>query len=299
MYNNLRIDRRRLKMDAKLNFVKHRRPCFPYGIILMAAELLLSILVNTFLPWLTVEIPSSVLASPETLASWYETYVNTTLPGLLTTNNLLIALLLAVISIMVLVPLRFGGYEIAMKVNSGQESTLKDLLGWFTNGKRLLKSIAIFLIASVKTVLWGILFLAVPFGLLLGGALLMEQSFLLAETLIALSYVTAVGGAALTLGKFWSYTLSFFVFAEHEEAGVLASLREGKTLAKGRFWEIFVLYISFILWDLLNAMVFGVLDIYLVPYKNLTVSGFVLNVRAVNAGLDVYAPPADGDGTNP
>ena len=51
-------------------------------------------------------------------------------------------------------------------------------------------------------------------------------------------------------------------------------------LMKGNKWRLFVIYLSFILWELLNVLTFGLLGFFWVnPYKQHTVTAFYATVK--------------------
>lgn len=300
MYNNLRINRSLLKLDARRNYFQHRNPCLAFGVIYVAAQIVLQLLQDLFLPFLTVDVPVTALTSTDAMTRWYTNYVNNVLPGYVTKNNILIAVILGVIALMVLIPLRFYGYEIGMRLSSKRNVTLKDIGGWFLNGGRLLRSIGLTIAVYFKTFLWGVLFSAVPIGIIVAAALLSGTNAVLSSGLLVLGYMGTIAAALFTSAKLAKFSVAFYLFAETEDKKVFQSMREEREITKGRMWEVFVLYLSFILWRLLDSLVMGILSIYLMPYTDLTLSGWIYNVRAVNRGvsIDEVYPAEENEGNS-
>ena len=97
----------------------------------------------------------------------------------------------------------------------------------------------------------------------------------------------SIAAALFTAMKLAKFSVAFYLFAETEDKQVFRCMKEERSITKGRSWEIFVVYLSFILWKFINSMVMGVLSIYLMPYTDLTVSGWIYNVRAVNGEVPI------------
>ena len=41
-------------------------------------------------------------------------------------------------------------------------------------------------------------------------------------------------------------------------------------ITKGHKWDLFVMYLSFLGWDILSVLTIGILELWLSPYKNMT-----------------------------
>lgn len=72
----------------------------------------------------------------------------------------------------------------------------------------------------------------------------------------------------------YRYRLVFYVLFDHPEYGIMKCISESSRLMRGRKWELFVLDISFIGWQLLSAFTFGILLIWTLPYIFVTYANF-------------------------
>ncbi len=70
--------------------------------------------------------------------------------------------------------------------------------------------------------------------------------------------------------KSFSYSQMFYIIAEYKEVSVTKAMRISMEITKGHKWDIFVMYLSFIGWDILCSLSLGIGNLWLVPYKNMT-----------------------------
>lgn len=82
------------------------------------------------------------------------------------------------------------------------------------------------------------------------------------------------------LVKSYSYAMAPYILAENPELKAREALNESKRIMKGHKWDLFVLQLSFIGWELLGAITFGIAYIYVVPYMNAAVANFYNSVKA-------------------
>lgn len=85
-----------------------------------------------------------------------------------------------------------------------------------------------------------------------------------------------------------SYSMAFYVLAENPELTAREALNESKRLMNDHKMELFVLYLSFILWDLLVVFTFGIAAIYVVPYQNLTIVNFYQSIKEPGVPVTEY-----------
>lgn len=72
-----------------------------------------------------------------------------------------------------------------------------------------------------------------------------------------------------------SYAMTFYILNDHPEYSATQAITESRKIMNGHKWELFVLYLSFIGWDLLSVLTLGILEIvYVAPYKATAVAGF-------------------------
>lgn len=71
--------------------------------------------------------------------------------------------------------------------------------------------------------------------------------------------------------KMYQYLLVPYILSECPDMEYHEALARSRDMMNGHKWRAFVLGLSFILWDLLGAMTFGIVEIfYVAPYRNLT-----------------------------
>lgn len=89
--------------------------------------------------------------------------------------------------------------------------------------------------------------------------------------------LTIVGGII----KYYSYYLVPYIVAENPGMNSKEAITLSRKLMKGHKWECFVFEMTFIGWDILGALTFGITDIfYTNPYKIAAFSEFYVRLRA-------------------
>ena len=80
--------------------------------------------------------------------------------------------------------------------------------------------------------------------------------------------------------KHYEYYLIPYILAENPKIESDDAFRISKQLMKGQKWNLFCIHFSFIGWQILSIMTFGLLDILFVnPYKSLVDADFYMNLR--------------------
>lgn len=79
--------------------------------------------------------------------------------------------------------------------------------------------------------------------------------------------------------KAYSYSMSYFILAEHPEYTAHEALEKSKQIMNGHKMDLFVLQLSFILWDILVGITFGIAAIYVIPYKSATIANFYNSIK--------------------
>lgn len=145
-----------------------------------------------------------------------------------------------ILSFIFLSPMILAFARINLGMTNGEKVQVKSLLESFDDfGKALLLNI----LASVFICLWSIL-LVVP-GII----------------------------------KALSYSMSFYILAENPDMDAMEALEESKKIMEGHKWEFFVLLLSFILWDILGCITWGLAYIYVAPYKNATIADYYNKIK--------------------
>lgn len=74
--------------------------------------------------------------------------------------------------------------------------------------------------------------------------------------------------------KSLSYSAAPWILAENPHLTAREALNRSKMIMNGHKWELFVLQLSFILWEILVVITFGLAAIYVVPYMQVTLANF-------------------------
>ena len=80
-------------------------------------------------------------------------------------------------------------------------------------------------------------------------------------------YLTIIGGFI----KSYEYRMIPYILAENPKIDRKEAFKLSKEMMRGNKWKTFVLDLSFILWNMLSVLTFGLLNIlYVNPYKSMT-----------------------------
>ena len=93
--------------------------------------------------------------------------------------------------------------------------------------------------------------------------------------------------------KHYSYSMSFYVAADHPEYTWNQCMDESKRMTAGHKGELFVLDLSFIGWSLLCSLTLGILSIWIMPYMQQTDIGYFEAIKRMS-GIGFHAPEDDG-----
>lgn len=72
----------------------------------------------------------------------------------------------------------------------------------------------------------------------------------------------------------YSYAMTGYILAEHPEMTAGEVIAASKELMYGNRWRLFCLHISFIGWAILCALTFGIGNLWLNPYRNVSEAAF-------------------------
>lgn len=107
-------------------------------------------------------------------------------------------------------------------------------------------------------------------------------------------------GQIIYLVKQYAYSMMPFIIVEHPEIDARQALKESIKLTSGHKWDLFLLDLSFIGWDILSFLTFGLLPIFfLTPYKGLTLAGFYTEYEKNTIKVGVGLKPKESWGTTP
>ena len=72
----------------------------------------------------------------------------------------------------------------------------------------------------------------------------------------------------------YSYSQTFYIMLDHPDMSPTEAIRASKQLIRGHKFEYFSLQLSFFGWAFLSMFTFGLLDIWLQPYMQVTFAGY-------------------------
>ncbi len=98
--------------------------------------------------------------------------------------------------------------------------------------------------------------------------------------------------------KSFSYSQMFFIMAENPKISCTKAMRISKILTKGNKGDLFVMVLSFLLWDILNAITFGILGLWLIPYKTMSYTNAYYAMKAQALKLGSLTPEDFGDASS-
>ena len=67
-----------------------------------------------------------------------------------------------------------------------------------------------------------------------------------------------------------AYSQMFYIIVEYKDVSITKAMRISMEITKGHKWDLFVMYLTFLGWDLLSLLTLGILQLWLLPYKNMT-----------------------------
>ena len=83
--------------------------------------------------------------------------------------------------------------------------------------------------------------------------------------------------------KSFSYAMTPFILVERPELSANAAINESRRLMKGRKFDLFYLYLSFIGWFILSILSLGIGFLWLGPYVQTSLAAFYADVKAEKA----------------
>ena len=67
-----------------------------------------------------------------------------------------------------------------------------------------------------------------------------------------------------------AYSQMFYIIVEYKNVSITKAMRISMEITKGHKCDLFVMYLSFLGWDILAFLTLGFLNLWLLPYKNMT-----------------------------
>lgn len=92
----------------------------------------------------------------------------------------------------------------------------------------------------------------------------------------------------------YRYRFALYNLCENPEIGVMEALNMSKAQTWGHKWELFVLDLSFLGWNILCALTLGILSIWIMPYIQQTDIGYFEAIKQMS-GVGYQPPRDDGE----
>ena len=71
----------------------------------------------------------------------------------------------------------------------------------------------------------------------------------------------------------------YYIALDNPNMGIMEIIKKSKTMMKGYKWQYFVLILSFIGWEILSLFTLGILNLWLMPYMEVTFANFYNKIR--------------------
>lgn len=79
--------------------------------------------------------------------------------------------------------------------------------------------------------------------------------------------------------KLFSYSMGPYILADHPGITGGEAITLSKELMVGKKWKLFCLELSFIGWDLLSILTLGILQLWIVPWKEAAIAAFYEDIK--------------------
>jgi len=179
---------------------------------------------------------------------------------------IIISFILSLISALVMVPLTFGQTQWFVKLSEGKKESIGTLFDWFGNSKYYLKSILISLNVAIRSFFYTLIYLVVIIALPIMVFVLSYQ-YSYDENAAMVIFIIVLMVALIPLIVFLlRYELVVYLAVRFPDRKINRLIKDSVVMMKGHKWEMFVFYLSFILWYLLSAVLCGLPLFWVIPY---------------------------------
>ena len=93
--------------------------------------------------------------------------------------------------------------------------------------------------------------------------------------------------------KSLSYAMTPFILEDHPELTASEAINRSKKLMDGHKMDLFILSLTFIGWEILSGLTFGIGFLFLNPYRNAAYAAFYRNISAPRQEQRSYIPPVE------
>lgn len=162
------------------------------------------------------------------------------------------------ISSVLISPLILSSIIFYVKFSKNEEINIGNIWSGY---KILLPSLALYLISNIPNLIQQLISLINP---------------KMGDTMY--SIITLIG-CIITLLISLTYTMSYYIVADEKNVKIKEILIKSKQIMKGHKRELFLLQLSFIGWGFVAIVTLGIALLWVVPYVNLTLANFFLNIK--------------------
>lgn len=181
--------------------------------------------------------------------------------------------------------LSVGGNRFFLNYTNATEKFGDIAHGFSAKGKTgYFNVVKVMFLRSLYLFLWGLLML-VPILLLVIGAALMAESDAFNIPSFLLMFIGIVGLLPSMIPmevKAYEYSMVPYLLAEYPQMPANEVFAASKQLTNGYKWELFVLHLSFIGWELLGALCFGIGSLFVRPYVAATEAEAYVTLCAIS-----------------
>ena len=93
--------------------------------------------------------------------------------------------------------------------------------------------------------------------------------------------------------KSLSYAMTPFILEDHPELTASEAINRSGKLMDGHKMDLFILSLTFIGWEILSGLTFGIGFLFLNPYRNAAYAAFYRNISAHSQEQRSYIPPVE------
>ena len=169
-------------------------------------------------------------------------------------------------------PITFGAKHYYVARARGENSTVGLIFQPFTSGKTYLTSLKLSLSIGIRSLGW----LIVVYAIVLAGLIPLVVSGFADDAsggvffLVLMIYIVVVCVVAVWASvKIRRYDGAYICMIDTPDASVWQATGACAKIFKNHNWELMVFDLSFILWNCLSAITFGIVGLYVTPYQEI------------------------------
>lgn len=293
--------------DFRAEARKALKPCYWYAVLAcLIASLLGAVTLGNIELGSSEKYEGDVSAE---LSEIYDVYAASGVSGVFDAYPIFIFVAVVVViaavfgilfSLFVSSPVIIGYQRYNLSVIDGDGKNIGTLFRYFKEGYA--KSIGLNLVHGLINIACSLPLLAVMLGMLWINRValfhLATGNGTAADGWVAM--LTALGILAIVILtgvlRIWvacRFYFCYMILAEYPEISVWDALRNSVHLMRGNKWRLFCLQFSFIGWDILAGLTFGIGACFLEPYKQAAYAEFYNEIANRQAARDVEFPSLD------